>query len=107
MWPAWSIRFEEWVLKKWVIGAVVIALAAWLIQFSTHIHLPDSEEDLGSTSSAHVCVYCAALQPGAGPASVTVHIAPAAAAGPSPEPVQTFLPSSASTPYRSRAPPAA
>jgi hypothetical protein len=93
-------------LKKWVMGAVIVALAAWLFQFSTHIHLPDAD-DLGSPSTAHACVYCAALQLGAGPVSLTARIVPAAAARPEPESVQTFLSSSASTPYRSRAPPSA
>jgi hypothetical protein len=93
-------------LKNWVIGAAVVALAAWLFEFSTHLHLADAD-DIGSPNAAHVCAYCAALQLGAGPVSVTTHIALAPPGHVEPAADQPFPSSSAPTPYRSRAPPTA
>jgi len=93
-------------LRKWVTGAAVIALAAWLFEFSSHFHLADADES-GAPSAAHVCGYCAAMQVGVGPGLVVVHIAPKA-----PEHVEFlieegFSSSDSSASYRSRAPPAA
>lgn len=51
-------------------------------EFSSHFHLADFDET-GAPSAAHVCGYCAAMQVGVGPISVTIHIASG-----TPEPVE-------------------
>jgi hypothetical protein len=93
-------------LRKWVVGAAVIALAAWLFEFSSHFHLADADDTTAPTA-AHVCGYCAAMQVGVGAASVTFHIAPAAPEHVEIEAAPGFVTSDAPASYRSRAPPIA
>ena len=91
-------------LRKWVVGAAVVALAAWLFEFSSHFHLADSDET-GAPSAAHICGYCAAMQVGVGPAALTIHIVPAAPEYVELEAEPGFSSSDAPASYRSRAPP--
>jgi hypothetical protein len=92
-------------LRRWLIGATVVALAAWLFEFSTHIHLAEEADDVGSSSVAHLCVYCAAMQMGAGPVSTVLHIAPATRGHLEAPEDQSFSASRPTAFYRSRAPP--
>lgn len=92
-------------LRRLLVGAAFIALAAWLFEFSTHIHL--AADDVGSPGAAHLCGYCAAMQAGAGPVSTGVRVEPASRgyfAIP-----RRDLPGTSAAPasYRSRAPPVA
>lgn len=93
-------------LRKWVIGAAVVALAAWLFEFSTHLHFADAD-DAGAPSAAHLCGYCAAMQVGAGPVAVVVHFIAPSTAHVEPKVDESFSSASSPTPYLSRAPPAA
>jgi hypothetical protein len=104
-----SARNAQWLrlhghLRKWVVGAFVVALAAWLFEFSTHFHLADSD-DTGAPNAAHVCSFCAAMQLGAGPVSVAAHIVRIEPEHVEPEADEGFSSSDARSAYRSRAPP--
>jgi hypothetical protein len=93
-------------LGKWVIGATVVVLVAWLLEFATHSHLDDTG-DGHSPNVAHLCGYCAAMQVGAGPVAVVVVIAPPSIERIESPTDESFSSSSAPSSYRSRAPPAA
>jgi hypothetical protein len=95
-------------LTKWVTGAIVVALIAWLFEFSTHNHFADADgDDGGSPGVVHLCGYCAGMQAGAGPVTVVFQITPPSTAHVEPIADESFSSTSAPAPYRSRAPPAA
>ena len=93
-------------LRRWLVGAAFIALAAWLFEFSTHIHLP-AAADAGSPGAAHLCGYCAAMQAGAGTVSIGVRIEPASRGYFAIPRRDLSGTSTAPASYRSRAPPVA
>jgi hypothetical protein len=90
--------------KRRLAVLLAVVLAAWLFEFATHIHAPETS-DVTPHHVQHVCTFCATLAAGAGPSGFAVHL-------PFPQVafVQCFF---ASIPpsvvriaaYRSRAPP--
>ena len=91
-------------LTRWLIAAAILAVAAWVFESATHLHLADSD-DPSSPSTAHLCAYCIGLQVGAGPVAASTHIAHITAERVAPEAAPIFFSFGAVTSYRSRAPP--
>lgn len=92
-------------LRSWAAVVAMIALSAWLFEFSTHVHLND--ESKGAAQTSHYCGVCAAFQAGAGApvVSFSLPIVRSAFAG-----IHVAVPvarSAPQLPYRSRAPPRA
>lgn len=91
--------------RNWAAMIAVVALAAWLIEFATHLHIGDDVQ--ASSQVSHYCGICAAFQAGASVPDVppvVPKLRPTFAA------VPIFLPAPRSHEahsYRSRAPPLA
>lgn len=92
-------------LINWAAVVAVVALAAWLVEFATHLHIPDEVQ--ASSQVSHYCDLCAAFQAGASVSNappVVPKLRPTFAA------VSGFLPAprpQSAHSYRSRAPPQA
>lgn len=50
-------------LRNWVAMFAVLALLAWVVEFSSHLHV--THEAQASAQGAHFCEMCAAFQAGA------------------------------------------
>jgi hypothetical protein len=92
-------------LRNWAAAIAVVALVAWVIEYSSHLHV-DHEAQL-SSQGAHFCEMCAAFQAGAS-AVATAFVVPKL------QPLLVRATAAVSFPrlqltysYRSRAPPRA
>jgi hypothetical protein len=93
-------------VRKRFAACASIVLVGWLLAFASHIHTP-AERATGQSAPPHSCLFCSALQPGAGPVVI--------AAAAQPEQPEWLVPlehisryrAAFVALYRSRAPPVA